>query len=384
MAKFITRALLRQFENKVRPGKVLILLGARRVGKSALIASYLEGRNPDEYLFLNGEEQQTVDLFAERSIANYQRILGHQKLLVIDEAQKIPEIGLKLKLIVDHLKDVAVIATGSSMFDLSDRLGEPLVGRSNTLRLFPLAQMEFNAYEKYPDTLARREERLIFGSYPELEQYPDWRDKEDYLREVADAYLLRDLLEYDGVRRSEKLMDLLRLIAFQVGKEVSLDELANGLKGISRNTVETYLDLLSKVFVIYQVRGFSRNLRKEVTKSSRWYFYDNGIRNAVINNFNRLDMRLDKGELWENYLMAERMKFLSYERRHANQYFWRTYDQQELDLVEEEAGELRGFEFKWNIRRAIKAPGGWKKAYPEATFEVITPDNYLDFIAPLK
>jgi len=384
MATFITRALLRQFENKVRPGKVLILLGARRVGKSELIANYLDGRNPDEYLFLNGEEQQTVDLFAERSIANYQRILGHQKLLVIDEAQKIPEIGLKLKLIVDHLKDVAVIATGSSMFDLSDRLGEPLVGRSNTLRLFPLAQMEFNAYEKYPDTLARREARLIFGSYPELEQYPDWRDKEDYLREVVDAYLLRDLLEYDGVRRSEKLMDLLRLIAFQVGKEVSVDELANSLKGISRNTVETYLDLLSKVFVIYNVRGFSRNLRKEVTKSSRWYFYDNGIRNAVINNFNRLDMRLDRGELWENYLMAERMKFLSYERRHASQYFWRTYDQQELDLVEEEAGELRGFEFKWTAKRTIKAPGGWTRAYPEATFGVITPDNYLDFIAPLK
>lgn len=382
MATLIKRALLAQFENKVRPGKVLILLGARRVGKSELITYYLEGKNPNEYVFLNGEEQQTINLFAERSVANYQRLLGNQKLLVIDEAQKIPEIGLKLKLIVDHMKDVAVIVTGSSMFDLSDRLGEPLVGRSNTLHLFPLAQMEFNAYEKYPDTLVQREARLIFGSYPELEQYPDWRDKEDYVREVADAYLLRDLLEYNGVRRSEKLMDLLRLIAFQLGKEVSVDELANGLKGISRNTVETYLDLLSKVFVIYNVRGFSRNLRKEITKSSRWYFYDNGIRNAVINNFNRLDMRMDRGELWENYLMAERMKFLSYERRHVSQYFWRTYDQQELDLVEEEAGELRGFEFKLNEKRKVKAPGGWTKTYLEATFEVITPDNYLDFIAP--
>jgi len=378
----IPRALLNRFVDKVRPGKVLILLGARRVGKSELIARYLSDRDPSTFLFLNGEEQQTADLLAERSVAGYQRLLGDRKLLVIDEAQHIPEIGLKLKLIVDHMKDVAVIATGSSMFDLSNRLGEPLVGRSNTLHLFPLAQMEFGTSESYPETLARREERLIFGSYPELEQYPDWRDKEDYLREVVDAYLLRDLLEYDGVRRSEKLMDLLRLIAFQVGKEVSLDELASGLKGISRNTVETYLDLLSKVFVIYNVRGFSRNLRKEVTKTGRWYFYDNGIRNAVIGNFTRLDMRMDRGELWENYLMAERMKFLSYSRRYVNRYFWRTYDQQELDLVEEEGTELRAYEFKWSEKKAARVPGGWKRAYPEASFEVITPKNYLDFITP--
>lgn len=378
----IPRALLHRFLDKVRPGKVLILLGARRVGKSELIARYLRDRDPSTYLFLNGEEQQTVDLLAERSVAGYKRLMGDRKLLVIDEAQHIPEAGLKLKLIVDHMKDVAVIATGSSMFDLSNRLGEPLVGRSNTLHLFPLAQMEFSALESYPETLARREERLIFGSYPELEQYPDWRDKEDYLREVVDAYLLRDLLEYDGVRRSDKLMDLLRLIAFQIGKEVSLDELASGLKGISRNTVETYLDLLSKVFVIYSVRGFSRNLRKEVTKTGRWYFCDNGIRNAIIGNFNRLDMRMDRGELWENYLMAERMKVLSYGRRYVNRYFWRTYDQQELDLVEEEGTELRAFEFKWAAKKTVRAPGGWKRAYPDATFEVITPDNYLDFITP--
>lgn len=378
----IPRALLHRFLDKVRPGKVLILLGARRVGKSELIARYIRDRDPSTYLFLNGEEQQTVDLLAERSVAGYKRLMGDRKLLVIDEAQHIPEAGLKLKLIVDHMKDVAVIATGSSMFDLSNRLGEPLVGRSNTLHLFPLAQMEFSALESYPETLARREERLIFGSYPELEHYPDWRDKEDYLREVVDAYLLRDLLEYDGVRRSDKLMDLLRLIAFQIGKEVSLDELANGLKGISRNTVETYLDLLSKVFVIYNVRGFSRNLRKEVTKTGRWYFYDNGIRNAIIGNFNRLDMRMDRGELWENYLMAERMKALSYGRRYVNRYFWRTYDQQELDLVEEEGTELRAFEFKWAAKKAVRAPGGWKRAYPEATFEVITLENYLDFITP--
>lgn len=376
----IDRVLLDEFRRKVRPQKVLILLGARRVGKTALIKRYLEECDPEEYQLFNGDDQQTIDLFAERTIVNYERIIGDQKLLVIDEAQNIPEIGIKLKLIVDSIEGVSVIATGSSVFDLNNQLGEPLVGRSNTLQLYPLAQVELSATERYVETKNKLEERLLFGGYPELEQFTDWNDKTEYLHEIVNSYLLKDILEFEGIRKADKIFDLLRMIAFQIGKEVSIEELASNLKGISKNTVENYLDLLSKVFVIYKVDGFSRNLRKEITKTSRWYFYDNGIRNAIIRNFNQLKLRMDKGELWENYLMAERIKRNAYSRKLVNTYFWRTYDQQELDLVEEKAGYLSGFEFKWSSEKKVKAPGAWTRVYPDASFEVVHTDNYLEFI----
>lgn len=378
--KYIKRAIEEELNNKVRAGKVLILLGARRVGKTELINKYLESINTQDYLFLNGEDQLSLDLLAERSVGNYNRLLGNKKLLVIDEAQKIPEIGLKLKLMVDSIRDLRIIATGSSVFDLNNRLGEPLVGRSNALYLYPLAQMEFAQEEDYHTTKTKLEERLIFGAYPELEEYDDWNEKINYLNGIVNTYLLRDILEFDGIKKSDKIIDLLRLIAFQAGKEVNLDELSSNLKGISRNTVENYLNLLSKVFIIYKVRGFSRNLRKEITKTSRWYFYDNGIRNTIIRNFNKLNFRADTGELWENYLMAERIKYNAYHRKLVNQYFWRTYDQQELDLVEEEAMQLRAYEFKWGPKKNARIPGGWKNAYPEASYELINPENYLDFI----
>ncbi|MEX0812380.1 MAG: ATP-binding protein [Chitinophagales bacterium] len=376
----IQRAIFQVFKQKVKPQKVLILLGARRVGKTALIHRFLEEIPKNKYLLLNGEDQKTIDAFEDRSIDNFKRIIGNQEYLVIDEAQKIEDIGVKLKLIVDEIKNIRVIATGSSMFDLSNKLGEPLVGRENTLLLYPLSQMELNNLENYLDTKSKLEERLIFGAYPELEKYESWDEKGDYLESIVNAYLLKDILEYQGIKKADKIMDLLRLIAFQVGKEVSIDELANNLKGISRNTVEIYLDLLSKVFIIYKVNGFSRNLRKEISKSSHWYFYDNGIKNAVLRNFNPLKLRMDKGDLWENYLMSERIKFNSYSKKRVNYYFWRTYDQQELDLVEEEAGALRAFEFKWNKNKTPKAPGAWRKNYPNASFEIIHPDNYLSFI----
>jgi len=379
-SKHIQRAVFNEFKLKVRPQKVLILLGARRVGKTELIKEYLAEKSPNEYLLLNGDDQQTLDLLEERSITNYKRVLGDTKLLVIDEAQKVPDIGAKLKLMVDSIEGIQIIATGSSVFDLTNKLGEPLVGRSSTLRLYPLAQLELSKEETYPVTVSKLEERLIFGGYPELEHIDSWNEKISYLDDVISSNLLRDILEYDGIKKSDKLIDLLRLIAFQVGKEVSVEELANNLKGISRNTVETYLDLLAKVFIIYKVRGFSKNLRKEIAKTSRWYFYDNGIRNALIRNFNTLNMRNDIGELWENYIMAERIKYNTYTNKLVDYYFWRTYDKQEIDLVEEEKGELRAFEFKWNVKKKIKAPGGWAKTYPDASYEVITRSNYLDFI----
>jgi predicted AAA+ superfamily ATPase len=376
---FLERGIDSLFHKKVLPNKVFILLGARRVGKTAFIKNYLSTIPKNTYLHLNGEDIQDANLLKERSVSNYSRLLTNIELLVIDEAQNIPDIGLILKLIVDSIDGIKVIATGSSIFDLSNKLGEPLVGRKNTIYLFPLAQMEFSKYQNLKETTQKLEERLLFGSYPELEQYPDWNDKISYLKEIINSYLLKDILVYEGIKQSNKILDLLKLIAFQVGQEVSLQELARQL-GISKNTVESYLDLLSKVFVIYKVPGFSRNLRKEITKSNRWYFYDNGIRNGIIANFSRLDSRTDVGALWENYLASERIKHQNYTQKLVTNYFWRTYDQQELDWLEEENGILHGYEFKWNENRKVKIPTAFAKAYPDASFEVINKGNYLDFI----
>lgn len=379
MENIIQRAVLKQFESKVLPNKVLLLLGARRVGKTELIKKYLENIPKEDYLQLNGEDIQDADLLKERSVVNYKRLLTNIKLLVIDEAQNIPEIGLKLKLIVDSVEGIKVIATGSSVFGLANTLGEPLVGRKNTIYLFPLAQMEFSLHENFKKTTENLEKRLLIGAYPELEQYESWQEKEEYLFEIINSYLLKDILIFEGIKNSDKILALLRMIAFQVGKEVSLQELGNQLQ-ISKNTVEKYLDLLSKVFILFKVEGFSRNLRKEITKSSRWYFYDNGIRNGIINNFNRLENRTDVGDLWENYLASERIKKQHYQKIKTTNYFWRTYDQQELDWLEEKGDELAGFEFKWNERKKSKIPTAFAKAYSEATFEVINRNNYLEFI----
>lgn len=379
-AKKVQRAVFKEMIRKLLPNKVLILYGARRVGKTDLVRTYLKTQPKDSFILLNGEDQTTLDLLAVRSVANYTRLLGGRKLLAIDEAQYIPDIGMKLKLMVDEIDGLRIIVTGSSVFDLSNTLGEPLVGRSSIIQLHPLAQMEYATDESMLQTKDNLEDRLLFGGYPELAHIPGKDDKISYLEGIVNSYLLKDILAYEGIKKSDKILDLLRLLAFQVGKEVSVDELAKGLKGISRNTVESYLDLLSKVFIIYKVSGFSGNLRKEVTKSNRWYFVDNGIRNAIIRNFNPLHLRMDRGELWENYLMAERIKYVDYTNKRLNKYFWRTYDKQEIDLVEETSNGLSGFEFKWSPTKKIKAPGAWTKNYSSATFEVISQDNYLDFI----
>lgn len=379
MKEYLKRAVIEEFKKKIIPNKVLILLGARRVGKTELIKNYLKDIPSESYLQLNGEDINDISLIKERSVNNYKRLLSGLDLLVIDEAQNIPEIGLILKLIVDSIDGIKVIATGSSMFDLSNKLGEPLVGRKNTIYLFPLAQMEFSSNENYKQTVENLEERLLFGGYPELIQYDNWDEKKDYLFEIINSYLLKDILVFEGIKHADKIYDLLRLIAYQIGKEVSVQELANQLQ-LSKNTVSNYLDLLSKVFIIFKIEGFSRNLRKEIVKSNRWYFYDNGIRNAIINNFNTLDLRNDVGDLWENYLAYERVKKQNYSKIKTNNYFWRTYDQQELDWLEEIGENLEGFEFKWNENKKVKIPLAFSKAYPDANFSVISKNNYLDFI----
>ena len=304
--------------------------------------------------------------------------IGKNRLLVVDEAQKVPQIGLNLKLIVDHIPGVRIIATGSSSFDLARSIGEPLTGRKITLKLFPLAQMEISQTEQRHQTDANLESRLIYGSYPEVVLTPDNRAREQYLKEMLASYLYKDVLELDGIRHSGKISRLLQLIAFQIGKEVSYTELASSL-GMSKNTAERYLDLLEKAFVIQKLSGFSRNLRSEITKNCRYYFLDNGIRNALINNFNPLQLRNDVGELWENYLVLERLKRQEYLGQSANNYFWRTYRQQELDFVEEREGRLFGYEMKWGKAR-VKPPSEWLAAYPEAAFSLVNQDNYLEFV----
>ena len=364
----------------IKPQKVTLLLGARRVGKSILLEQFLQNyKRP--YLFLNGEDESTLELLATKTVKNYTRILNGNDLLVIDEAQNIPDIGKKLKLMVDSIKGLKILVSGSSAFDILNLSGEPLTGRSHTIYLFPLHQGEITQKENAIQTKQNLEERLIYGSYPELWHLDSLQEKRNYLNSLVHSYLLKDILVLDGIRNASILHSLLKMIAYQVGKEVSYSELGNAL-GISKNTVEKYLNLLTKVFVLYKVGAYSNNLRKEISKSQRWYFLDNGIRNAIIGDFNPLALRRDdeKGALWENYLFVERLKRNTYLQQDINYYFWRTYDQQEIDLLEEENKKLAAFEFKYSIKKKPKAPIAFTQAYPKTKFQVINPSNYLDYI----
>ena len=369
--------------SSVEAGKVVVVYGPRRCGKTTMLGKYIEhvqSTHPEtSILSVTGEDRLVREYLESESVEKLRSFVGTHTLLIVDEAQKAHNIGLNLKLIVDHLPGVSIIATGSSSFDLAQKVGEPLTGRKTTLTLFPLSQMEIGQIEHGHETAAHLEDRLLYGSYPDVVLMADKTRRLSYLNDLLSSYLFKDILELDSVRNSAKLEQLLRLVAFQIGKEVSLNELGTKL-GMSKNTVEKYLDLLEKSFVLYRVSGFSRNLRKEVTKMARYYFYDNGVRNALIQNFNPLSLRDDVGMLWENYLMSERMKKRGYADIFANQYFWRTYDQKEIDLVEERDGALFGYEFKWRADARTKEPRDWRIAYPGAHFEVIHPENYLAFI----
>jgi len=342
------------------------------------LQKYLEsvGR---KYLFISGEDIIAREQLGSQSPEKLKGFLGDSRLLVIDEAQKIPGIGVNLKLIIDHIPGVHIIATGSSSFDLAQNIGEPLTGRKITLKLFPLAQMEIIRNENSVQTAANLESRLIYGSYPEVVTSGDDKEKALYLRELVNSYLLKDILELDGIKHSDKIVRILQLLCFQIGREASLTEIGTQL-GMSKNTVERYLDLLEKSFIIFRLGGFSRNLRKEISKSSRFYFYDVGIRNALINNFNQLSIRDDVGMLWENYVIAERMKKQEYEQILSNNYFWRTYDKKEIDFVEEREGRLFGYEIKWG-KGDVKAPRDWAQGYKNSEFECINRENYLKFIS---
>ncbi|MEO7266030.1 MAG: ATP-binding protein [Ferruginibacter sp.] len=371
------RVLQKQINSNIRKQKVSILLGARRVGKTELL-QLINEEHSVETLWLNGEDQTTVNLLEERSIANYRRLLEGYTILIIDEAQYIKDIGRKVKLMIDEIKPLHIIITGSSAFDLQQS-SEPLVGRTISYEMFPLAQMELAHTENVLETTRLLDERLIYGSYPEVINLPALLEKQAYLTELINTYLLKDILAFENIKSPQKIKDLLVLLAYQVGATVSIEELGRKLS-ISKNTVDRYLDLLQKVFVIYKRRGYSNNLRKEVAKSHKYFFMDNGIRNALISNFNLLSIRQDVGVLWENYILAERIKFNSYSGKNVNSYFWRTYDQQEIDLVETQNENIAAFECKW-MDGKVKFPVAFEKAYPASTFQVIRKINYLDFIS---
>jgi predicted AAA+ superfamily ATPase len=373
----LKRLLQDRIAARIEPNKAILIFGARRVGKTILMRQLVKDF-AGKTMLLNGEDYDTLALLEEQSVANYRHLLEGVDLLAIDEAQSIPNIGSKLKLIVDEIEGIRAIASGSSSFDLLNKAGEPLVGRSTQFHLTPFSQKEIAPIETALETRQNLESRLIYGSYPEVVTMDGFERKTDYLRDIVGAYLLKDILAIDGLKNSGKMKELLRLIAFQLGNEVSYDELGKQL-GMSKNTVEKYLDLLSKVFVVYRLGAYARNLRKEVTKAGKWYFYDNGIRNAIIGNFSPLSIRQDVGALWENYLIGERIKANYNEGLGKEFYFWRTYDRQEIDLVEESSNALTALEIKWGNKKP-DVPAIFKETYPNATFSIVNKDNYLNYI----
>jgi uncharacterized protein len=374
----IPRYVQTSIENQLGKQKVVLLYGTRRSGKTTIIENIFH-KNQQDTLFLLGEDVQVAELLSLRTVANYRQIVGAKKIVIIDEAQVVPNIGKILKLMIDNLKGISIIATGSSSFDLVNDAGEPLVGRKKEYHLFPVAQLEYAKIENRLETANNLPERLIFGSYPELSHIDNLREKEEYLGSLISSYLLKDLLALTNVKGADVLYKLLRLLAWQVGSQVSTVELGNSLQ-LNKETVERYLDLLSKVFIIFPLSGFSRNLRKEVTKSKKWYFYDNGIRNALIRNFSPLSLRNDIGALWEQYIITERMKYNSAQGNSIQYFFWRTYDGQEIDLLEvNNHQEIQAFECKWDQKKA-KVPVAYSKAYPEANWQEINKVNYLDWI----
>lgn len=364
-------------QKKLQPNKVVVLLGARRVGKTKLLEEVISNLQ-EKYIFLNGDDIQTHQLLEVQSTANFKRFLGEIKFLIIDEAQEIPSIGKKLKLMVDTIPDLKILITGSSAFEINNQIGEPLVGRMKTISLFPIAQIEFSKKENYLETIGNLESRLLFGSYPEVSNIINIEEKVEYLKELVNNQLLRDILAFEGIKKRDKIISLLQIVAFRVGSELSLEKIGNELQ-ISKNTVEKYLDLFSKVFIMYNVSGFSKNRDNEITKMKKWYFFDNGIRNAIINSFNPLNMREDAGKLWENYLNSERIKKLSYQENHVFDYFWRTHTKQEIDRIEVKNEQLAAFEYKFG-KAKTKIPTEFAKSYPDASFEVINQENYLDYI----
>ena len=372
----IKRILATVIKDKVNTNKVIIILGPRQVGKTSLLKDVF--KNSDA-VWINGDSIDERSLLEQESETRYKAYFSNTKLLIIDEAQRIKNIGLNLKIIHDQLK-IKLVATGSSSFDLANKINEPLTGRKLEYNLFPLSFQEMANHHGLFEEVKNLPNRLIYGCYPEV--VTKQGSQKEVLLHLASSYLYKDILEWSKIKKSDKLLKLLQAIAFQIGNQVSYNELANTV-GINKETVENYIDLLEKSFVIFRLHSFSRNLRNELKKSKKIYFYDNGVRNALINNFNPIELRNDIGALWENYIISERIKFTNYQQIYSNKYFWRTKSQQEIDYIEERNGNLFAYEFKWNTRKKVKIPKSFLTAYPNAVTKIITPENYYEFITQI-
>lgn len=370
----------RMFAGKIRDAansrKIVILLGARQVGKTTLLKSLFDS---DSILWLNGDELDVQNLFETLSAQRFKVYLGTKKIVVIDEAQRISNIGLRLKVLADSLPDLQIFATGSSSFDLANNVNEPLTGRKRELHLFPLS---FEELVNHSDLLTEKRmipHRLVFGSYPEV--VTSQGNEIEVLKELSQSYLYKDILTFEKIRRSDRLVKLLQALAWQIGSQVSYNELAQTCS-MDAKTVEHYINILEQAFIVFRLGTFSRNLRNELKNSRKVYFYDNGIRNAIIANFSPIENRNDAGALWENYVISERIKKLSYDGSFTNSWFWRTKEQQEVDYIEEKDGNFCAYEFKWSDISAKKArlPLTFSRSYPEASFSVISPQNVEDFL----
>ncbi|MBI2465299.1 ATP-binding protein [Candidatus Shapirobacteria bacterium] len=375
----IERAIKKDIqEHFTKSKKGIIVLGPRQAGKTTLVNDILT-ESGWKTAIVNGDQSgEWRNVLESRDIDKMKLWLSNYEALFVDEAQRIPEIGLSLKIILDEIPRLKVIVTGSSSLDLQSKVSEPLTGRVYTYKLYPISQLELSRKITTAERMTQLEQRLIFGSYPEVFSLEGAQDIAEYLQNVTDNYLYKDLLEFDGIKNSNKIRDLLKLLAFQIGGQVSINELAGNL-GLSRDTVDRYIDLLEKSYVVFRLSGFSRNLRKEVSKMDKIFFYDLGIRNAIIGNLSFLAERNDVGQLWENFLIVERMKKKAYQREYQSQYFWRLKSGAELDYIEEAGGKLQGFEFKWgkNASRSIKQFGEY---YPNSVAEIINRDNWLKFV----
>ncbi|APS38176.1 ATP-binding protein [Salegentibacter sp. T436] len=369
----IERALKEKIKNRFGTGKAILLIGPRQVGKTTLFNRLLEGK---EYLFLNGDDPTVRKLLSNPNLEQLKNIIGNYKTVFIDEAQRIDNIGLTLKLITDQLKSVQLLVSGSSAFELNNQTQEPLTGRKWEYQLYPISWGEFESNVGFLKAEQQLELRIIYGMYPDVMN--NFGEEKDILKQLTDSYLYKDILSYGGIRKPEVLEKLLRALAFQIGSEVSYNELSQ-LLGIDKKTVATYIDLLCQAFVIFKLPSFSKDLRNEIKTNQKIFFYDTGVRNMIIGDLSPMDDRQDKGNLWENFLIAERLKFLAYNNSLSKGYFWRTVQQQEIDYVEEGEGKLKGFEIKWNPKNKIKIPKTFLKAY-DAEVKIINKDNFRDIL----
>jgi uncharacterized protein len=371
----IPRALENVINEKIGSGKAIIVLGSRQTGKTTLIKKI--ATEPGTYCFLNCDNPVTKSQLENANTEQLRSIIGNHKVVFVDEAQRVKNIGLTLKLITDEMPEIQLFVTGSSSLEIANQVNEPLTGRKWEYMLYPVSWKELSDYSNYLEARMQLENRLIFGMYPEVIMHKG--NETEILLQLSESYLYKDLLQYQGIRKPEILGKILQALALQVSSEVSFNELSNLLQ-IDKNTVSNYIDLLEKAFIIFRLTPLKRNLRNEINSGRKIYFFDNGIRNSLIANHNPLALRIDAGALWENFLVSERRKYLHYNRILANTFFWRTHAQQEIDYLEERNGKIYAYEFKWNPRKVGKPPKTFLNAYPNAEFQTITPENLNSFL----